>query len=121
MSVPTILVVEDDPINRELMVELLSARGYKVCQAEDGYTAIALARTERPRLILMDLGLPGLDGAQTTRRLKADPVLRPIPVVVVTAHTHIREPLATAAGCDAFLSKPINSSILLDVVTRFIT
>lgn len=74
MSVATILVVEDDPANRELMIGLLESHGYQVCRAADGYTAIAMARIERPSLILMDLGLPGLDGAQTTQRLKADPV-----------------------------------------------
>lgn len=121
MSAPTILVVEDDPVNRELMVELLTAHGYEVCEAEDGKTAIDMARAERPRLILMDLGLPGLDGIETTRRLKADPVLRSIPIVVVTAHSQLKEPLARAAGCDGFLTKPVNRSMLLDTVTRLIS
>lgn len=121
MSAATILVVEDDPANRELVVDLLEAHGYQVCQAADGYTAIAMARTERPRLILMDLGLPGLDGVETTRRLKTDPALRCIPIVVVTAHAHAGKPLAIAAGCDAYLSKPISGSILLDVVARLIS
>lgn len=98
----TIVVVEDDPVNRELMVGLLEAQGYQACQAEDARTAIALARTERPRLILMDLRLPGLDGVQTTGRLKADPALRSIPIVVVTAHAQAWEPLATDAGYDAY-------------------
>lgn len=121
MSAATILVVEDDLAHRELMVELLEAQGYQVCQAENARTAIALAWTERPRLILMDLGLPGLDGVETTQCLKADPVLRSIPIVVVTAHAYAGESLATAAGCDAYLTKPINTSMLLDVIARLIS
>lgn len=121
MSATAILVVEDDPANRELIVEMLEAEGYQVYQARDGYTAIEMAQTERPRLILMDLGLPGLDGVQTTRRLKADPALRSIPIVIVTAHSQLQEPLARAAGCDGFLTKPINRSMLLDTGTRLIS
>ena len=121
MSAVTILVVEDDLANRELMVGLLESHGYQVCQAADGYTAIAMARTERPSLILMDLGLPGLDGVQTTQRLKADPVAGSIPIVVVTAHAHAGEPLARSAGCDAYLTKPINIPMLLDTVVRLLS
>lgn len=121
MSAATILVVEDDPANRELIVEMLEADGYQVCQAKDGYTAIEMAQTERPRLILMDLGLPGLDGIETTRRLKADSALRSIPIVVVTAHSQLQEPLARAAGCDGFLTKPVNRSMLLDLLARLIS
>lgn len=121
MSSATILVVEDDLANRELMVELLEAQGYRVYQAGDARAAIALARTERPNLILMDLGLPGLDGMEATRRLKADSVLRFIPIIVVTAHAYSEEPLARAAGCDAYLTKPINTPELLDVATRLIS
>lgn len=121
MNAPTILVVEDDPTNRELLVELLEAHDYRVCQAKDGYAAIEMAQAERPRLILMDLGLPGLDGIETTQRLKADPVLRSIPIVAVTAHSQLQEPLARSAGCDGFLTKPINRSMLLDLLTRLIS
>ena len=120
MSPATILVVEDDVANRELMVDVLEAHGYRVCQAGDAPAAIALARTERPNLILMDLGLPGLDGVEATRRLKADPVLRSISIIVVTAHAHTGEPLARAAGCDAYLTKPIKTPQLLDEVARLI-
>jgi CheY-like chemotaxis protein len=121
MNVPTILVVEDDPINRELMVELLTGYGYEVFEAKDGKSAIDIVRAQRPRVILMDLGLPGLDGIETTRRLKADPILRSIPIVIVTAHGQFKEPLARAAGCDGFITKPISRSMLLDTVARFIT
>lgn len=120
MSAATILVVEDDPANLELLTDLLAAHGYRVCEAKDGSTAIEMARTERPRLILMDLGLPGLDGIETTERLKADPALRSIPVVVVTAHSRLRELEARAAGCDGFLTKPIHAPILLDTVSRLL-
>ncbi len=79
-----------------------------------------MTQAERPRLILMDLGLPGLDSIETTQRLKPDPVLRSIPIVVVTAHSPLKEPLAKAAGYDGFLTKPINRSMLLDLLTRLI-
>jgi two-component system cell cycle response regulator DivK len=114
----TILVVEDNPANRELLVELLESEGYRVCQAADAHAAIAMAGADPPQLILMDLQLPGLDGLEATRRLKADDATQAIPVVAVTAHAHRGEALARAAGCEAYLSKPIRRQELLDVVAR---
>lgn len=105
----TILIVEDNPDNRMLIVDLLTVKGYRPIQAMDGEEAIALARQERPALILMDLSLPRLDGWEATRRLKADAELKDIPVIALTAHVMTGdEAKALDAGCDGYIAKPIN-------------
>ncbi len=121
MAPATILTVDDDLPSRELIVEILRAGGYRVWEAGDARTALAMVSGERPDLILMDLQLPGLDGLEAVRRLKADPAMRTIPIVAVTAFaTHVDEEQALAAGCDAYLSKPINRYDLLAIVARFL-
>ena len=108
-STTTILIVEDNPGNRMLVADLLTAKGYRSVEAKDGEEAIALARQERPDLILMDLSLPRLDGWEATRRLKADADLKDIPVVALTAHAMVGdEAKALKAGCDGYIAKPIN-------------
>jgi two-component system cell cycle response regulator DivK len=108
-STTTILIVEDNPGNRMLVADLLTAKGYRSVEAKDGEEAIALARQERPDLILMDLSLPRLDGWEATRRLKADADLKDIPVVALTAHVMVGdEAKALEAGCDGYIAKPIN-------------
>lgn len=104
---PTVLVVDDYADNREMYVEYLLHKGYDVVEATNGHEAIERAFSLRLDLVVMDLSLPGIDGWEATRRLKADPRTRRIPVVVVTGHAH-SDDLATAraAGCDAFLTKP---------------
>ena len=105
----TILVVEDNPGNRMLIADLLAANGYRPIEARDGEEGIALARQEKPDLILMDLSLPRLDGWEATRRLKADAELKDIPVVALTAHAMAGdEAKALDAGCDGYIAKPIN-------------
>jgi two-component system cell cycle response regulator DivK len=105
----TILIVEDNPSNRMLIADLLNAKGYRPIEAQDGEEAIALARQERPALILMDLSLPRLDGWQATRRLKDDADLKDIPVIALTAHAMADdETKALEAGCDGYIAKPIN-------------
>lgn len=107
-----ILVVEDVEVNRDLLAQLLEG-AYEVVMAEDGPAALAAAARERPDLILMDLSLPGIDGWEVARRLKADPSLRAIPVIALTAHAMLGDPeRARAAGCDDYLSKPIDESLL---------
>ncbi len=104
-----ILLVEDDVFNREMVTRRLAWEGYQVISAEDGATAVALAETELPDLILMDLGLPILNGWQATQRIKATPNTRHIPIIALTAYalTEDRDE-SIAAGCDDYESKPIN-------------
>jgi two-component system cell cycle response regulator DivK len=116
-----ILVVEDDLDNRWIMVRLLSAAGYDTIEAEDGQAALDQARSERPDLILMDLALPRLDGWEATRRLKADPGLRHIPVVALTAFAMMGdERRAREAGCDGYITKPVRSAVIRDTVRRYV-
>jgi two-component system cell cycle response regulator DivK len=113
----TILLIEDDPDNRDLTALILTAAGYTVISARDGLHGLDLAARAHPDLILMDLALPRLDGWETTRRLKAKPATRHIPVVAFTAHV-LPDALAraTAAGCVAIIAKPFEMDTLLRAV-----
>jgi CheY-like chemotaxis protein len=114
----TILIVEDIELNRNLLAQLLGDEHWLVF-AEDGAAALECAAETRPDLILMDLSLPRLDGWEATRRLKADPVLTHIPVIVLTAHAmRGDEERARACGCDDFLTKPIDETLLFQKVAR---
>jgi len=107
----TVLVVEDNPVNRKLARNVLRSRGYRVLEADTGEEGIEVARREKPHLILMDLQLPGLDGMEATRRLKADPATREIPVVALSAHAQESdEARAREAGCAGYIAKPIRLS-----------
>jgi len=107
----TVLVVEDNPVNRKLARNVLRSRGYRVLEADTGEEGIEIARSERPHLILMDLQLPGLDGIEATRRLKADPSTRHIPVIALSAHAQdTDEARALEAGCAGYIAKPIRLS-----------
>jgi two-component system cell cycle response regulator DivK len=109
-----ILVVEDQPDNRQILRDLLTNADFEVIEAEDGEAGLAAAAAHRPDLILMDIQLPGLDGCEATRRLKADAALQAIPVIAVTARAlNGAEDKARAAGCDAYISKPISPRQLL--------
>ena len=111
---PTILLVEDNDLVRELMSERLLMRGFEVYSAMDGEKALALARSSRPDLILMDLSIPVIDGWEATRQIKADPELRAIPVIALTAHAMDGdEQKARDAGCDDYDTKPIELPRLL--------
>lgn len=114
----TILIVEDIEMNRELLAQLLEDQ-HALLFAEDGLTALELAARSRPDLILMDLSLPHMDGWEATRRLKSDPVLGHIPVIVLTAHAmRGDEEQALACGCDDFLTKPIDETALFERIAR---
>jgi CheY-like chemotaxis protein len=114
----TILIVEDIELNRELLAQLLED-GHRLVFAEDGVTALERAAETRPDLILMDLSLPRMDGWEATRRLKADPTLAHIPVIVLTAHAmRGDEERARECGCDDFLTKPIDETLLFQKVAR---
>ena len=104
-----ILLVEDDALNREMVTRRLTLEGYQIISATDGATAVTLAETELPDLILMDLGLPILNGWQAAQRIKAMPDIQHIPIIALTAYA-LTEDLdkSIAAGCDDYESKPID-------------
>src|SRR5207244_2435640 len=112
-----ILVAEDDPDNRCIVVKVLTLEGYETLAADDGRSALALARRERPDLIVMDLGMPGMDGWEAARRLKADPQTADIPIIALTAWDEER---AREAGCDGYLSKPCRPKTIREAVVRFL-
>jgi two-component system cell cycle response regulator DivK len=117
MTASRILLVEDHPLNRELAEAILMRAGYEVLVAPDGETGLATAHSAHPDVILMDIELPGLDGLEATRRLKADANTRAIPVLALTAYAmRGDEERARAAGCDGYLTKPIDRQTLLDAV-----
>lgn len=105
-----ILIVEDNPMNMELASDLLEIAGYEVLQAMDAQAGIDLARSQQPDLILMDISLPGMDGLTATGILKGEAPTDTIPVIALTAHAMAGdEEKALAAGCDAYLTKPIQT------------
>jgi len=109
-----ILLVEDNEMNRDMLSRRLQRRGYEVVTAVDGESGIALTKSESPALVLMDMSLPGIDGWEATRQLKADPATRAIPVIALTAHAMAGDrEQALAAGCDDFDIKPIDLDRLL--------
>lgn len=106
---PKILLVEDNEINRDMLSRRLARRGYDVVMAFDGSHALSAAASTRPALILMDMSLPIMDGWEATRRLKAIPALRSIPVIALTAHAMEGDrQRALDAGCDDFDTKPVD-------------
>ncbi|WEK53411.1 MAG: response regulator [Candidatus Cohnella colombiensis] len=114
----TILLVEDNELNRDMLSRRLERKGYKVVLAEDGQAGVTLAETMLPELILMDLSLPILDGWEATRRLKANVLTKHIPIIALTAHAMSGdEATAYEAGCDDFDTKPIELARLLDKIT----
>ncbi len=116
-----ILVVEDHEENRRIMRDLLTAAGYEMIEALTGEEGITLAERERPDLILMDIQLPGLDGYETTRRIKAQPALRAIPIIAVTSYALSGDDVkALEAGCDAYVTKPFSPRALLAKMREFL-
>ena len=115
------LVVEDNFANRELVSIVLQLAGFTVIQSEDAEAALHLALGEHPDVILMDVGLPGLDGIAATRMLKRDPRTSHIPVIAVSAHAmKSDETKALAAGCDGYVTKPIDTRSLPMIVRSFL-
>lgn len=109
-----ILLVEDNEMNRDMLSRRLSHRGYTVVTAMDGQAALDLATSAEPRLVLMDMSLPVIDGWEATRRLKADVQTRDIPVIALTAHAMAEDrERALAAGCDDFDTKPVDLDRLI--------
>lgn len=109
-----ILLVEDNEMNRDMLARRLARRGYELIVAVDGKQGYALAQSERPDLILMDMSLPIMDGWEVTRRLKAASETRSIPVIALTAHAMAGDrEKALAAGCDEYDTKPVEFPRLL--------
>jgi CheY-like chemotaxis protein len=111
---PKILLVEDNEMNRDMLSRRLARSGYEVIIAEDGAGGVAMANSDRPDLILMDMGLPMIDGWEATRRIKAAPELHKIPIIALTAHAMATDrDKALEAGCDDYDTKPIELQRLL--------
>jgi len=111
---PKILLVEDNEMNRDMLSRRLVRGGYDVIIAEDGERGVAMATSDRPDLILMDMSLPVIDGWEATRRIKATPELRKIPIIALTAHAMATDrDKALGAGCDDYDTKPIELQRLL--------
>lgn len=116
-----ILIVDDHPINLKLVRVLLECEHHQVRAASDAAEALEVLRTFRPRLILMDIQLPDLDGLELTRRLKRDPATAAIPIVAVTAYAMKGdEEKMRAAGCAAYVAKPIDTRALCALVARLL-
>jgi len=114
-----ILLVEDNEMNRDMLSRRLQRRGFEVIMALDGEQGIAMARDEKPDLILMDMSLPVLDGWEASRQLKADPETKRIPIIALTAHAMSSdEQRAREVGCDDFDTKPVELARLLEKMAR---
>lgn len=120
MAKKKILVVDDTEWNRDLIVQLLEDE-YDMVEAVDGEEGVKKAEQEKPDLILMDLGMPVMDGWEATRKIKANGALKSIPIIAVTSHAMVGDEIsAREAGCDDYLPKPIDETELLRKIKRFI-
>jgi len=117
----TVLVIEDHEDNRRIMHDLLTSKGYEVIEAVNGLEGVDAAETHRPDLILLDIQLPGIDGYEATRRIKANPDLQKIPIIVVTSYAMSGDDVkAFEAGCDAYLAKPFSPRVLLAKIREYL-
>lgn len=116
-----VLVVEDHVDNRRILRDLLTSVGYETIEALTGEDGVALAEVHHPDLILMDIQLPGVDGYEATRRIKANPALRYIPIIAVTSYALSGDDAKAAeAGCDAYIAKPYSPRELLAKVRQYL-
>jgi two-component system cell cycle response regulator DivK len=116
-----ILVIEDHEENRRLLRDLLTSFGYELTEALTGEDGLAAAAASPPDLILMDIQLPGIDGYETTRRIKSNPALQHIPVIAVTSYALSGDDVkAFAAGCDAYVTKPFDPAELLEKIKGYL-
>ncbi len=116
-----ILMVEDTEDNRQILRDLFAGSGFELLEAHDGAAGVAMAREEKPDLILMDIQLPVLDGYETTRRIRADPSCAHIPIVAVTSYALSGdEAKAREAGCSGYVAKPFSPRQLLAKVHEFL-
>jgi CheY-like chemotaxis protein len=118
---PKILLVEDNEMNRDMLSRRLTRSGFEIVMAVDGGEGVAMATSEKPDLILMDMSLPVMDGWEATRRVKADAATSAIPVIALTAHALVEDrERAKAAGCDDFDTKPVELPRLLEKINRLL-
>jgi CheY-like chemotaxis protein len=116
-----ILIVDDNPTNLKLVTFLVKSFGYQVETAVDADTTLAAVHASQPDAILMDIQLPGIDGLELTRRLKAEPATRSVAVIALTAYAMKGDrEKAFAAGCDDYMTKPIDASVLRDIIARHV-
>ncbi|WP_439615441.1 response regulator [Shinella sp.] len=116
-----ILLVEDNEMNRDMLSRRLERRGYEVIFAHDGEEAVARAEADAPDLILMDIGLPGIDGCEATRRIRSGPAGTRLPIIALTAHAmSVDEARAREAGCDDFDTKPIDLPRLIGKIEKLL-
>ncbi len=121
MEAATILYIEDNIDNRTLVRRVLQIEGYRVMEAESGFKAFEILRSEIPDLVLMDINLPDMDGYEITTRLKQMPSLARVPVIAMTANVMKGDREKTlAAGCDGYISKPIDIDTLPGQIARFL-
>jgi CheY-like chemotaxis protein len=119
---PKILLVEDNEMNRDMLSRRLARNGFEIVMAVDGGQGVAMAASEQPDLILMDMSLPVIDGWEATRRVKADAATNAIPVIALTAHALVEDrERAKAAGCDDFDTKPVELPRLLEKINKLLT
>ena len=117
MEQKIVLYIEDNYHNRRIVRKILQSRGYTLVEAEDGVSGLAMVHELKPPLILLDIGLPGIDGLEVVARVKADPGLRDIPVIALTASAMRGDKERfLEAGCDDYLSKPIQAMELINKV-----
>jgi CheY-like chemotaxis protein len=122
MKGPTILIIEDNPLNVELALDLLEAKGFRVHATSTAEEGIRMARDLMPDLVLMDISLPGMDGLCATKALKSDPATAHLTVVGLTAHAMKGdEGTALDAGCIGYLTKPIDTRTFVGTIREFIT
>ncbi len=116
-----ILVIEDTEDNRQIVRDLLESAGFALIEALDGLEGVAAAEREHPDLILMDIQLPGIDGYEATRRIRAIPVLATVPIIAVTSYALSGDEAKTrAAGCDGYVAKPFSPRQLLAKIREFL-
>jgi two-component system, cell cycle response regulator DivK len=117
----TVLVIDDHEDNRRILRDLLRSAGYEVVEATTGEDGVATAKARVPDMILMDIQLPGIDGYETTRRIKAEESLRRIPLIVVTSYALSGDDAkAIAAGADAYVAKPFSPRAMLAKVREYL-
>jgi CheY-like chemotaxis protein len=115
-----VLIVEDNEMNLELVTDLLEANGYEVVKAKDGAEALRLAEEDAPSLVLMDIQLPGMDGLEVTRQMKASEKTSNIKVIALTAHAMVGdEERAREAGCSGYIAKPIDTRNFISSISGY--
>ncbi len=119
MAMIKVLIVEDDELNSDMLSQRLKRKGYEIMLAVNGEEAIQVAKKSKPDLILMDMGLPVLDGWEASRQLKADKATKHIPIIALTAHTMSEErERVFEVGCDEYESKPVDFEQLIEKIEK---